>query len=162
MANKHLRESAKENFARTITKPGEETRRALSKIPQEAKMNKAKMHEDDVLSFWRAQSELMWSRVQTASVIEAGTLAGWYKVLGDKHLVLAPAILGLGALLLVVVSLLMRRDSQYMDACETVAPNRIPEPNSAFLGLSGRKLAFALPLLLGICNLILVWRFWGT
>lgn len=113
------------------------------------------MAEDDMVSFWQAQSNLMWSRVQTASVIEAGTLAGWYKVWGDKHLGLALAVLLLGVGLLVVVSLLMHRDSQYMDACERVASNRIPKPSSPFLGLSGRCIAVGLPLLLAICNLVL-------
>lgn len=114
------------------------------------------MNPDDAISFWQAQSKLMWSRIQTASVIEAGSLAGWYKVCGDKHPDLAVAILLLGAGLLVVVSLLMRRDSQYMYACEAVAKVRMPSPDPPLIRLSGRRMAVALPSILAILNVILV------
>jgi len=113
------------------------------------------MYQDDLVSFWQAQSKLMWSRVQTASVIEAGTLTGWYKVWLDNHPCLALAILLLGACLLVVVSLLMYRDSQYMAACEEKAEDRIPKPKDALLGLSGRHIAVCLPLLLAVMNIVL-------
>lgn len=114
------------------------------------------MNADDAVSFWQEQSKLMWSRVQTASVIEAGTLAGWYKVWGDQHPGLGVAILLLGAGLLVIVSLLMRRDSQYMAACERVAKDRMPSPTPPLVGLYGRRIAVALPFLLAIINVVLV------
>ena|SRR3990167_3217774 len=113
------------------------------------------MDEYDAVSFWQAESKLMWSRIQTASAIEAGTLAGWYKIRADKHLGPAVAILIVGAILLVIVSLLMKRDSQYMDACEKIAGSRIPKPAPPLFGLSGRLIAVGLPLLLAICNIIL-------
>lgn len=113
------------------------------------------MKPDDAVSFWQAQSKLMWSRVQTTSVIEAGTLTGWYKVWEDQHPYLGVAILLLGTGILFIVSLLMRRDSQYMDACERVAGDRMPSPSPPLLGLSGRRIAVALPLLLAIINVVL-------
>jgi len=117
------------------------------------------MTENNVAGFWQAQSKLMWSRVQTASVIEAGALVGWYRLWEDGHLCFAIAILGLGALLLAVVSLLMRRDSQYMDACEKFEPKVIPSPNPPLLRLRGRWIAFSVPLFLALCNIVLALTF---
>ncbi|MBI5236348.1 MAG: hypothetical protein HY886_08890 [Deltaproteobacteria bacterium] len=115
------------------------------------------MNPDDLVSYWTEQNKLMWSRMQTTAFIEAGTLTGWYKVCGDGHPALGAAILLLGYGLLVIVSLLIRRDSQYLDACSIaiadIMPTRLRPP---LFGILGRHIAIALPLLLAIINVVLV------
>jgi hypothetical protein len=113
------------------------------------------MKPEEAVKFWLEQSKLMWSRVQTASVIEAAALAGWYKLLRDNQLGTALVVLVLGAGLLVVVGLLMYRDSQYMVACERVAGDQMPQPSPPLFGLSGRRIAVGSPLLLASCNIVL-------
>lgn len=113
------------------------------------------MSDNDAVTLWQFQSKLMWSRIQTATVIEAGVLGGWYQLWESGRSALTVAILLLGAALLLVVSLLMRRDSQYMTACETRAGDRIPKPGPPLLKLKGRRIAVLVPLSLAICNVVL-------
>jgi len=114
------------------------------------------MFEEDAVAFWQFQSKLMWSRIQTATVIEAGVLGGWYQLWRANYSRLAVAILVLGAVLLLVVSLLMHRDSQYMKTCETRAGERIPKPGTPILKVTGRQIAVLAPLSLAICDVVLV------
>lgn len=96
----------------------------------------------------------MWSRVQTASVIEGGVITGWYALQCKTHEVGA-IILFLGTFLLVVTSLLMRRDAQYMTACEKTLKGSFPRPEKPLFGLSGRMLAVSILVLLALCNAVL-------
>lgn len=81
---------------------------------------------DDAVKLWQFHRQILWSRIQTATVIEGATLGGWYKILGEHHAVLAGAILVFGAALLIAATLLMFRDGQYIEACEKAAMGRIP------------------------------------
>lgn len=114
------------------------------------------MTPDDALKFWLEQSELMWSRVQTIAVIEASTLGAWYVLILAEKFHLARAILLVGLLLLIAVSLLMLRDGQYMNACEKEAGYNFPNVAKPFLGLKGRYIAFGIPLALALVNIMLL------
>ncbi len=93
----------------------------------------------------------MWSRVQTASVIEGGVITGWY-ALHCKTPGLSAIILLIGTFLLVTTALLMRRDAQYMTACEKSLKGSFPKPEKPLFGLSGRILAVLILSLLALGN----------
>ncbi len=113
------------------------------------------MTKEEAATFFLEESRLMWNRVQTATAIEAGALAGWYKVWTDKQFNLSIILLIVGAVLLFGVSLLMKRDAQYMDCCEKIAGDKLPTPEKAFLGLKGRRMAVLFPGVLGVGNILL-------
>lgn len=113
-------------------------------------------NEDDILSLWQFQSKLMWSRIQTSAVIEAAVIGGWYQTWNTSRSALSIAILLLGAFLLLIVSILMHRDGQYMTAYETIAGNRIPKIKKPFLGIKGHCIAVFIPSFLAIANIVLV------
>lgn len=97
----------------------------------------------------------MWSRVQTVTAIEGGTLAAWYKVWTDKHFCLSIVLPLVGAVLLFGVWMLMKRDAQYMDCYQKIAGDKIPIPEEPYLGFSGRQMARWFPLFLIIVNIVL-------
>lgn len=70
------------------------------------------------ISLWINHNNLLWSRFQTASVIEGGALAAAYQIYGP-HKYWASALLILAALLLFFVLLLMCRDVIYIKHFET-------------------------------------------
>lgn len=119
------------------------------------------MNEDNVINFWLEQSKLMWGRVQTISAVEAGSLSGWFVIYKD-HQLLATGLLVLATLLLVLLALLMRRDADYMAACESEYPSLIPKPLvKPFCDLRGRDIAFGIPLMLAICNILPLVATWA-
>jgi hypothetical protein len=104
------------------------------------------------LNIWIEQSKLLWSRLQTASVIEGATLAGWYQV---RTVGLLPQIvLVFGTLLLFILALIMRRDVAYLCAAKRKAGDLLPCPPEC-CGMSGRRLALLAISLLIIGNLLL-------
>ncbi len=122
--------------------------------------NFTEMTREEAVKFWREQSNLMWSRIQTAAVVEAGGLTGWYHLFfKNTHFGFfsSLAVLGLSGLLLLVISVLMKRDAQYMDRCGEIAGNKLPRTTGKPLfGWNGRKLAIGIPLALGEINILVV------
>lgn len=98
----------------------------------------------------------MWSRIQTASVVEGATLGAWYSVWDahpDRNLI-AGGILLIGAVLMWMLSMLILRDSQHISQCEQVGGDLIVRPVRALpLRLSGRRIAFAVVLGLALMNI---------
>lgn len=115
------------------------------------------MTPNDAVKGWFDKSAHMWSRIKTVSAIEAGTLAAaWYALYEAKHFGLALSVILLATVLLIVVALLTHRDKQYMDALENIAGSEFPKVDDPFIkGLSGRKIAVGLPILLVIANFFL-------
>ena len=114
------------------------------------------MRKEDAVALWKFQSQLMWSRTQTAAIIEAGTLAGWYKLFEEKHLLIAQFLLGFGAIIIIGILILMKRDSQFLDRIRDENEQEIPRPSDPIFGLAGRRVAFILLYFIAICNLILI------
>jgi hypothetical protein len=114
----------------------------------------------DAVRFRQEQSLLMWSRVRTASAIEAGAVIGAYKTWVDGHSLVASAVLVAAAVLLGAVAALMNRDAQYMSAAEAIAGDHLPHPPRPWFGLSGRQLAIRLTLGLAGLNLLLIPFVW--
>ena len=118
------------------------------------------MTKEEAVKFWREQSNLMWSRIQTAAVVEAGGLTGWYHLFfKDTPFGFCSSLvmLGFSGILLLVLSVLMRRDAQYMDRCGEIAGNKLPRTTQKPLfGWNGRTLAIGIPLVLGELNIIFV------
>lgn len=113
------------------------------------------MKSDDAVKAWLEKSAQIWSRIQTVSVIEAGGLAGaWYSLHEVQNPKLALAIILLAGFLLVVVSLLMHRDAQYLSAFEKAAQD-FPKVDPPLLGISGRWIGVALPLILAGGNFLI-------
>ena len=56
-------------------------------------MKREMSKEKNAIAFWQYESTMMWSRVKTVALIEAGGLAGAYKVWGDGLTSLATGIL---------------------------------------------------------------------
>jgi hypothetical protein len=87
------------------------------------------MNNDHAASLWMNHSNLLWSRLQTASVIEGGALTAAYAI-HDLHKYWAALLLIVAMLLLLAVLFLMMRDTQYMDAFKNAKddPSIIPTP----------------------------------
>ncbi len=109
--------------------------------------------------FWRHHSNLLWSRVQTATAIEVAILAGWFNIT-DKSLFseYRSWLLCLGIVLLLLVMLLMARDAQYMAVAEQIRDNGIPQPLPPILGLRGRQIAILAAVILIGVNVVLLAR----
>jgi len=118
------------------------------------------MTGEEALRFWREQSDLMWSRIRTATVIEAGGLTGWYNLYFNKEAYqplsfwFSVSLLFLTCFLLLILTLLMERDAQYMNRCQEIASDKMPKPKNARFGLSGRRLAISIPSGLGLVNAV--------
>jgi hypothetical protein len=117
-------------------------------------MSISNLENSQVYELWRFHSGQMWSRVQTASVIEGGVITGWYALHCKTH-GMGAIILFLGTFLLIVTSLLMRRDAQYMTACERKLKGAFPKPEKPLFGLSGRLLAVTILIMLALGNAVL-------
>lgn len=112
------------------------------------------MTKGELLRVWEKHSDLMWGRLQTVSLIEGGALAGWYQLSkeGDQHL--GGAVLLLSLILLLGVSLLAKRDSDYIGGLEKQnIPLNKHDVGSPLLGLHGRTIAIGVPLTLAFANL---------
>jgi hypothetical protein len=114
------------------------------------------MKQEDAIKFWQEQSRLMWSRVQTASVLEAGTLGSWYTTWKDCFPSISIGILVFSVILLIIVSLLMRRDAQYMESCQRFLGDEFLRPERPLFGISGRLIAAIFPMILCLANISLV------
>jgi hypothetical protein len=53
---------------------------------------KVPMTPDDAFKVWLEIYKLMWSRLQTMTIIEVAMFAGWYVLVKDSHPVLALAL----------------------------------------------------------------------
>ena len=130
--------------------------------------DRTEMTREEAVKFWREQSNLMWSRIQTAAVVEAGGLTGWYYLFFKETSFgfwVSLLILGFSGILLLILSVLMRRDAQYMDHCGKIAGNKLPRPTKKPLfGWNGRMIAIGIPFVLGVLNIlfavILATKYW--
>jgi len=111
---------------------------------------------EEAIKLWQEESKLMWSRIQTVSVLEAGVLTGWYKLCETNQSLLAKALLIVGSLLMFIIGILMHRDAQYMKACEDAAGDNFPKPQKPCLHISGRWIAIGIIFILTVCNLLLL------
>jgi uncharacterized membrane protein YtjA (UPF0391 family) len=96
------------------------------------------MTPDKAASLWKYQSQLLWNRIKTASIIEAGTLGATHALSHDEkwqNTSLPCAVLFFSSLLLFCVILLMGRDHQYLETFRSIADFRKPEPSPK--GFSG-------------------------
>ena len=79
------------------------------------------LNADAFSRLWSNQVNLFWSRIQTASAIEAGTLGGAYSLWKSQHPIFVLLLLVLAIWLLVLVWLMMTRDIDYQDAFRKLA-----------------------------------------
>lgn len=114
------------------------------------------MPELDAMNGWLKTSYQMWSRIQTVTAIEAGTLVGWYSLQKSGDSALALALLLFAMLLLICMSLLMFRDGQYMCAFEDACGTDFPRVAKPLIGLGGRDIATWLPVGVGVLNLLIL------
>jgi cytochrome c oxidase subunit IV len=109
--------------------------------------------------WWQEQSRMLWSRIQTASTVEAAVVVGAYTLWAAKRSGLAAALLFFGALLLVIVSLLAWRDGQYLQAIQDkLGDHNMPQPKK-LLGLDqlkGRRIGAGVPLGLAVLDLVAI------
>jgi hypothetical protein len=114
-----------------------------------------KMDPDKAADMWCEQSKLLWSRIKTASVIEAATLVAAYTLWRNNNSLLSCAILIVSCMLLFRVMKLMKRDQQYLKVFQELAKFDRPE------GESGTKIGTEAIWILIIFNLLsilyLVW-----
>jgi hypothetical protein len=102
---------------------------------------------------------MLWSRIQTASTVEAAVVVGAYTLWAAHRSGLAAALLFFGALLLVIVSLLAWRDGQYLQAIQDkLGDHNMPQPKK-LLGLDqlkGRRIGAGVPLGLAVLDLVAI------
>lgn len=124
--------------------------------------NDSGRRQDRIWKLWLERNRLLLSRVHTVTAAEAGILTGafvlWKR---EGHLELALLLLSVGGLLLVVGSLLMRRDAQYMAACQAMAPGFLPELEKPLFGVTGRCLIRWSTFIVGVGNLVLAVLLWS-
>lgn len=78
--------------------PGQEKEKPSEKIEYE--------------KLWAEQSKLFWGRLQTATALHSAILIGWYKINEPD---LKDAVLILGIVISILLSLIMLRDSTHID-----------------------------------------------
>mgnify|MGYP001187704081 CR=1 FL=1 len=103
----------------------------------------------EAVSLYIHQAQLFWGLVSPISIIEIASLAGWFAAeTQGMHLAGRLSLVG-GMIFLVFQSLLLNRAGQYLghfsDVLDSACGNTAPE---AYLGLSGRKLAIGMCLIL--------------
>ena len=139
------------------------------------------MKQDRIVKLWINHTNLLWSRLQTASVIEGGALAAAYQI-QCQHKYWASALLIVAALLIFGVLLLLARDAQYIDAINSVNESENDEkipiipappkdlsiwdfsktfeiPDGDIRKIGGRHIGFTMLSILIILNIIAAWRF---
>lgn len=109
------------------------------------------MSSESAALLWINQSNLFWSRLQTVSAIEAGTLAAVYTLWNDKHKIILILISILAIWLLCLVGLLMTRDEKYLKLFE--APALIKRPDGI---LKGRDVGYLILFSLMVINFFIV------
>lgn len=87
----------------------------------------------EYLKLWNEQSKLFWSRLQTATVLHSGVLAGWYKLRQDNSS-LQFFLLLIGSIVTMAILIIMYRDDQYMDKLRDLAGEYFPKVDSTKLG----------------------------
>ena len=104
---------------------------------------------------WMTQSQLFWSRLQTAALLHSAVLAGWY---GAKdHPRMRMALLGLGIILSCLLMMLMGRDAHYMEEMRKRADETFPDPEKHHI--PGRKCGFAIVIILTLAEVVLLARY---
>jgi hypothetical protein len=137
-----------------------------------------KMKHEQQVALWIYQNNLLWSRLQTASIIEGGVLAGAYQI-HDSHKYWASVLLVVGALLLFGVLLIINRDIQHADIIRESkdADPCIPKPpeglsifdfcrtceipDNDLRRIGGRHVTIAMILILILLNTLAALRFSG-
>ena len=109
------------------------------------------MSPDTAAASWSKQSEMLWSRLQTVSAIEAGTIAAIYQLWKDDQKVFLVVTLIFASCLIFLISLLMVRDGAYLEAFRDKAG--IDRPKGF---LRGRVIGYVMMFSLIVVNLLLV------
>ncbi len=83
-------------------------------------------NDKDYVEHWMRQSELFWSRLQSATVLHSGVLIGWYQI-KSKEVFLRAGILFFGIIISGFLIAIMARDADYMkrfrDICGIYFPH---------------------------------------
>ena len=93
------------------------------------------MKPETAATLWVEQSKMLWSRIKTASVIEAATLTAVYKLWNDDRKVtqIPETVLIFSSLVLFCVIFLMIRDRQYMEVFNKLAEFEKPKDGGSGL-----------------------------
>jgi hypothetical protein len=84
----------------------------------------------EYVKLWMQQSQLFWSRLQTAALLHSGVLVGWHS-LPSTECVMKRGMLFLGIFLSVFLIAIMVRDGQYMEKLKALAGTDFPETGKA-------------------------------
>ena len=118
--------------------------------------------KSDYLNWWQYQSTLMWSRIKTSTLLEAGLLGGGYKLWEANQILLLFLVFLCGSFLQLIISVLMHRDSQFMNTLKKIIDDdlpgmqktgQFPHIGKPFLGMPGRVIAIGIPIFLVFFNL---------
>ena len=121
--------------------------------PNERDQTSSQAGQIEYARLWMQQSQLFWSRLQTAALLHSGVLVGWYK-LRDAEPILNRGLLALGIFLSVFVVAIMVRDSQYMDKMKKLAGNTFPKTGKG--AHYGRVCGFIIVLTFPVLELLLL------
>ena len=115
------------------------------------------------IELYMRQSEFMWRFQQTVALVEAGVFSGWYVLYKDQYPFLAIALLTVGIVILIILTLIIHRTSQYLNAFRKQALEELPESlPKPVLRIKSYLIAVAIPLLLIIFNFLLaIWQLNG-
>ena len=117
-------------------------------IPDERKHEYGKLYYE--------QNKLLWSRLQTAYLLEAVTLAGYYALIRDDKPSLAAGLILLTSIMLILLTAITQRDGLYLRQMREAGWLPLGEvDHKTTFGLAAKTLAVWIPFILLIANTIL-------
>ena|ERR1043165_7149303 len=95
------------------------------------------MSPDKAADLWAMQSQMLWSRIKTASVVEAGTVTAVYTLWNGYHKdpSFPIVLLFFSIALLICIIFLMRRDNLYMEMFRKMAGFEKPDGGGSGLAM---------------------------
>lgn len=114
------------------------------------------MSDVHLADLWAKQSELLWKLVVVVPVVEAAIVVAWYQVQSDGHARFAKLVLWFGILASLVVLAITWRVTQYLNSFRTAAGQLVPDVDDPKFGLSGYRIARAIPIMFVVIYLSLL------
>lgn len=107
----------------------------------------------EYLNLWMQQSQLFWSRLQTATALHTAVLTGWYFIKPEEK-ILKISLLGIGIVISGLILRIMIRDSQYMEAMKEKSKDDLHWPPQSCFG--GRRCGYLLVIVFIIIEFTLI------
>lgn len=92
------------------------------------------LSSDSLVALWSSQSEMLWSRLKTASVLQAAFASGWFYLEGKNNSCLQIPLFILILLLMFILLRIAQRDIAHLRATEKKLRGQFPKPPKVKFG----------------------------